>query len=259
MMLLIKIYAVTTSFQDAISKYRNYYQNVLDQFSNALDLITLDPDTLSDFINTLNNAQENLNTTVLSGSNISAQVRDLYNKMTNLTADKTSRSVLNQSFFNFSIFGQDYNNTLPRVEAQKNRKILQQLVNSNALINEYLNTAQTIYQTEEAIETQINILNSQYDFILNNNFFKDVDNINQVLFDETTIDSIVFLRDKTAQYLSQQITNAKRIETVYVNNVSLIELCISLYGDTQLYNTLAELNKFANQATISGEIKVLSQ
>lgn len=251
-------YSVTSSYQNALLKYRGYFQNVIDKYNNVVDLVSVNKNTLSIFINNLQDVQDNRNDLVKTGSGISSAVIDTHNNMIDLNNDTQARSILNQSLFGLIIAGQDYSNTLSRVEAQKNRRLIQQLVNTNALVYEYLNTSQTTYFTEDSIKAQSSVIEDQFYFILNNNFYDNTTGNRIALFDETVIDKLSFLRDRTTQYLEQQLTNAKQISTVFVQNRSLLDIITSVYGDVSLYETIAQLNSLANQAVITGDIKLLT-
>lgn len=252
-------WAATLSFQNAITKYRDYLQQVLNRFRSSLQLVSIDKDRLSVFINNLNTVESNKNEIVTQGSQTSQAIANLYKDMSNLTDDVNDKSTLNQHFFNFTVDGETNNNTLARVEAQRNAKLMALYVNSYALTYDFQNTSQNIYLTEDDIKIQSENLNTQYDLTSNINFYLDEFGSRQSLISQDTIDNVTFLRDKTTQYLTNQLANARQIETIYVSNRSLVDLVYDLYGNLDLYDAIAQLNQFANQSVITGTIKVLSQ
>jgi prophage DNA circulation protein len=251
-------YFVTTSFQNAVLKYKNYYDQVLNQFNNIPEQIALNKDTISNFLNRLQSMQDSATAQVQSADGISSNVSALYSDMMQLNSTTSARSIMNQYFFGFTINADEHNDTQDEVEAAKNKIVIQTLINCYAILYEFQNTAQTSFLTEDSIKQRSDILSAQYDFVLNNRFYQEIDNTSTAVFDETVIDKITFLRDRTAQYLTQQLTNARRVSTIFAQNLSLVDLVIKLYGDIQLYDTIAALNSFANQAVISGYVKVLS-
>lgn len=258
-------------FSSEYEFYSDYVSQLADTFEASTSLTTIEPGKVTPFTKNLALLRDRPKN-VTNAQTFANNVVNTYQSMTKLSSNSSDISNLNQSFFQYTFTkGLDIE-TNSSQKIMKNKRVLESFINGLSLVHEYLNTSNVEYQLQDSIETQSDILNTQYQHFVNTNYYEEIfystrqtSNAfatNLVLerteiFNQEQLSQITKNRDYLASYLSQQVTNAKRVTTVNVQNGSMIPFIYSLYGNLDLYDTLVNLNQIATPAYLNGEIKIL--
>lgn len=251
-------YVVTSAYPNAVAQARRFTQQLANQFQTTPTLTPVSGSTISDYTVAVQAMQNNIAGNALDGSTFSTTVANIFTLMQKLSPDTGAVTTLNTSFFGFNLRGETPTDTPARVQTEHNRRLINLYVNSTALINQYLNVSNQSFLTEDDITATSNVLDAQYFTVVDNNTWVDSFGTPFSLVDQNAIDQITMLRDSMTSFLTQQLANAKQINTVYVGNSGLVTLVYDLYESLDLYDAIAQLNTLANQTNVAGEIKVLT-
>lgn len=267
-------------FQSEFVFYDSYVSNLAINFNVALTRTIVDKGKITPFTTSVNKIDNGAKATriknIRNAGIFADNILNTYNAMQDLSSDTSQKSLLNRQFFGYSSGNELEVITPSSQKIVKNKKSLDIFINTISLLYEHLNTSNITYQIQDDIEAQSKVLNNQYYYIKNNNFYETIFNTtDQTKVNKTTVyatqiilnkqavlendnfESITESRDYVANYLSQQLTNAKRVVTIRVQNQSMVSLVYQLYGELSLYDTLVRLNQLGNPAYITGEIKIL--
>lgn len=167
-----------------------------------------------------------------------------------------------ENSYNFHVTLFDYslnipfpNTTIPRQQVLINIALFQQSVNLYTFSNALAILPTLTFDNNEDIIQKISELSKQFDLVITNNTFVQLNN--EVLELVTISSDLLNMFDITIKFLKDLQVSLPKQETVFISRNSLIPLVYSYYGDLKLLNTLAKLNKVTNPLTISGDFKVL--
>ncbi len=252
-------WSVIDQAQGVIDKATGYVNELNTKFKTVANKITTTASKVSPLLNGITDLETNVVQQVLSAdtliNSITAQFDHLFNATQPLFSDA---SLSMQSFYKFNSGESLPVTTVARNLAMQNRAVLNQSVNAVALSYDFLATTQTVFADEESITAQSEILNEQFNYIMNNNVYTNILNNKVRLLSKNTIDVLEILRTQTHQYLRDQTNSAKKVDTVNIKNDSLIPLTYRYYGNLEMKETLANLNKTGDPALIKGDFKILT-
>jgi prophage DNA circulation protein len=137
--------------------------------------------------------------------------------------------------------------TIPRVERETNRQIVNSAMNVSALIYAYNTVPQLTFTTDQDIEEVQDILDGQFDYVMNNNNVSD-----------DTIQLVKDMRVENKKFLEQEIVNAFKISTIQTQEIPMTILSFQYYGNVNNTEALIELNNEINSSFVSGDVKILT-
>lgn len=135
--------------------------------------------------------------------------------------------------------------TAARVENISNANTINLFVNIECLGQSYYLTSQNIFENQDELESISNSLEAQ---------FSDISKY----IDGEILNALSSMRDEWNKIQEKQITTVDKIIEISVDNQPLVQICYDLYGSTDNYDKIINLNNIVNPANINGTIKVLS-
>ncbi len=250
--------AITLTFADGYSTSTNFpnsYTDSLtkvaaagDAISNASNVVQASADKINKFTAQLNQFQNSVTELVRAPLALANSINSLFITMANLypTFEATVKAL--EDVFNF---GDDdtpiIENTASRIERARNRNILNDAMQSQALVNSYLNSAQIIFGTVGEIDARSDILDVQYEKLILSKGLDD--SVKQLLTD---------LRVDVKNYFDDQKLTAQRVITVDTIKTSARLLAHQYYGSSEQGQALAELNNSSEPSFLEDDVKVLT-
>lgn len=234
----------TGNFTDALENINN----ITDSMDNVADFAEPLLQNISDFRSTLNAFQGAIGNLIQVPTNLAGEISGLFEDVSNLF--ETPDTVLGafQSLFSF---GDDdpivKNNTVGRIQRNKNRQLIRNTMKTQSLGYAYLNAAQSTYDTTDDLDRVQDSLEKQYLDIRNN----------QVLSNEAA-ELLDRLRVQTQKILDDVRVNTRSIITIETRMKPLSVLVYEYYGSTELVDTIASLNNINENAFVEGSIRILT-
>ncbi len=137
--------------------------------------------------------------------------------------------------------------TAGQKQRQKNRDLLNSMVQGQALAEAYVAAAQLDLPTVEDIDETSIILENQFQKIL------AADAI-----DRDSLDSLIKTRIATTSFFNAQRAIKPRRVTISTHTIPARVLAYSYYGTSEQGTTIAELNSIRDDAFVEGDIEILS-
>ena len=236
--------SLTGNFQDAVNKLKDLNK----VFDNAMHIADPLISEVNDANALLKSFDNQINKLIGQPSNLVSSVLGIFNSITNLYSTPAGTIKSLSSIFKFgdndTVIQQT---TVSKVQRVKNREVLNTAVNVAAINNAYLSAAQVEYKTTEDIDLVQVQLENQYTYIRDN-----------LSVSNTTLEQLDRVRVQTLKTLDNARVNTRQIITVTVTNQPLSVIAYSYYGNTDLVDTLAELNNIKRNAFVEGDIKILT-
>ena len=204
--------------------------NNTSQFSSLLEIFT-----------------DNINTNAFNSTNLSGDLFNLFSSFNGLGNTAKDQFDILTGLFNFGDNQElPIATTVRRVERIANRKILDSTIQINSLAQAYNITTSLNFETEEDVQNVKNILDTQFDKVVNNTNAGD-----------DTIQDLKDLRVEVSKFLEKETVNAFRVSTIHTNEIPMTLLAYQYYGNTEKTVQLLELNMNNNPSFVQGDVKVL--
>jgi prophage DNA circulation protein len=253
--------------QNTINKVVSALDNVNRAFVTASSLVSLTSNLITPFEQSINQLTDQA--IILTPSDISSSVNDSFSNLFNACQSPEDQTTVMSSFSQFDAFddggttpglaGESRQNTVSRAASNKNVLNISLLTNAIALNYNFAATTSINFTNEDEIIAQKERLNEQFVYIINNNAFKDLEDIRLPLLSTTAIDLIQNSKVLTDSYLRELDTTSHKINTLTVGRESIVPLVYKLYGSLDLLDTIIDLNQIGDNTNITGEIKVIEQ
>lgn len=232
------------NFSDAVENV----DNVATFFTQATQIAEPITDKISDFRTKINTFSSQVGSLIQAPSQLASSISGLFEDL-NLLYE--SPETLFGAFQLLAGFGKNdpviNQYTVARIQRAQNRNLLRANMRTQALSYAYINSAERTYQTTEDLETAITALENQY-----------LDLRENQLVSNEAMELIDRARVQTYKTLDTVRVNTKSIVTIETPRRPLSVLVYSLYGSTELTETIAELNNVKRNAFVEGELKVLA-
>ena len=132
-----------------------------------------------------------------------------------------------------------------RRENLRNVNTINIVMNISALSQMYFFAQQVEYSTDEQLNEVADRLESR--------FLQLIDILNEEL-----LSSIENLRNEWRKFVDETILTIDRVVEITINDTNVTTLVNDLYGDTDRYEQIIDLNNIINPSEISGLIKVIA-
>ncbi len=177
-------------------------------------------------------------------------VRNIFSTMNGLysSIESTFDAFTNGSLFDFG------DNDVPivkststRIQRAQNRDVTNQTMQTISLGYAYLNAAQIAFQTTADIDATNTILEEQYEKVVAATGLSD-----------SSLTALTDLRTIANQLLDTKRLEAKKVITIYTRKMPMSVIAYQYYGNTDLTDTLLELNGIVGASFVEGNIKILT-
>ena len=193
--------------------------------------------------------ERNIFDNIVAPLNLAIDIDEMFSSLNNLYETPSARLTVFKGLFGFGDNDREIKTTTAgRIERKKNRDIINSTIKTTSLSYAYVNAVQIEYDTTEDLDLIQNELEDQYIKIRDDQL---VSNATQEQLDRTRVQAIKTLNN--ARVTSRQIIN------VTTPRLPLSVLLYQWYGNTELFDTIAELNNIKENAFVEGDIKLLTE
>ncbi len=238
---------------------KDLLENLLDTFENIPNQLSSLTDSYFDFAKSLTDFATNINTSTTEASSLTATTNSLFDTAGALSDDVLEQYVISQTFFAYDKGAVSIQTTVGLAERELNRRILNQYLNSQALIFAYTFTTRTTFETQDDVQTRSDELNAQFEFIILNNIYTDIEGVKSNLLSDDSLSLLEDLRSEAHSYLRAQTTTTQNIVDIKLIRNSLIPLTYLYYGDLDLKDAIYDLNKLRKGTNLTGDFKIIQQ
>lgn len=201
----------------------------------------------NEFSSLLETFVDNINVNAFDSTNLAKDLFNVFGSFNGLGKTAKDQFDILAGLFDFD---DDQEEALPttveRVERIENRDILDSTMQINSLAQAYNVTTSLDFQTDEDVQNVKNVLDAQYEKVIENNNASD-----------NTVQELKNLRVEVSKFLEKESVNAFRVSTVHTNEIPMTLLAYQYYGDTEKTVQLLDLNMINNPSFVQGDVKVL--
>ena len=243
----VKVYDVNypSSYTASLEKLNN----AVDKFTDNTSFFQATADEINAFSYQVQQFQGNITSLITSPQTLYDSIQTLFDTMGNIYPSVIVAVDSLQKFFTFgdsdATVTQD---TVQRIERVNNRSMINDAIQSLALIDAYFNAAQIDYNTVVDVEVMADALDSQYQKLIASN-----------VLNSTMKDSLTDIRTSMQEFFDQQKLTAQQVITVNTNRTSSSLLAFQYYGDSSKSLDILKLNNIVDPASIEGDIKIFTQ
>lgn len=232
------------NFGDAISQNAN----VGSFFQGAFSQPGLNQST-ADYTNTLNNFNNNIVELVSQPEKMASSVNELVDKGQLLFSEPADSFGFLSKGFSFNSVGITLTTeTRSNTQRENNRKAVVDIMRGMNLGSAYNQAAQIKFTLARDLEQVKDSLDDSFN-----------DMINNTRMGNESVEKLEQLRNAANIIFDTEEVNLFKIETIRVQTQPVGIIAFSHYGDTDLEETLIELNEVANPSFINGEFRILTR
>jgi len=244
----IDIYNVTrTSFIN--------FNDAVDKFNKIAEALTIDniavplnQENVSIFNASLEKYIDNIIQNIFKESDQADNLFTTLNDFNNVAENPTNQIEISSDLFDFGDDDTEIDTTtLNRQERETNRKIINSVVRSVSLMQNYITTTQVTFKNDEQLNGLRASLEEQYNSINNNSNLSDA-----------TLTKILNARNELRIFLNNQLLNVSRVTTIKTNSIPYSVLSYTLYGNSDNTDAIIDLNNANDALVAKGTIKILS-
>lgn len=236
------------NFTDAIANIGS----VGAAFSSALSLVSSSSEKVAEVNKQINDFTSAAGSLVQAPQELALNISALFESVDNFADTPSGVLTSLRSLFDF---GDDdpavMETTVARVERKKNRDLIRANIRSQALSYAYVNAALLAqgdeFQTEQSLDSAQSELEAEYVDIRENQAISN-----------SGLEAMDRLRVQGQKTLDASRVNAPQIITIETPRMPLSVLVYSYYGNTDLFDTIAELNNVKENAFVEGELRILT-
>ena len=234
----------TGNFDDAVENL----DNVVSVFETASSVTDAVAEKASEFRAEVDAFSGNIVSLIQSPVDMAESIFSLFESLDNLFETPSETLGALSSVFNFGDSDPVVQQTtVGRVERKQNRDLVRSDMKLQALSYAYVNSSLIEYETTEALDAAQDNLETQYLDIRNN----------QLVTNEA-LEQLDRLRVRGQKALESARVNTRSIITIETDRKPLSVLLYEYYGNTDLFDTIAELNNIKQNAFVSGEVRILT-
>lgn len=236
------------NFKDAQEKMKG----VTDTFKEIQGKATAITTKINQYAANVNALSSKINQLIAIPQDLANSVRNIFSTVNTLFAsiENTFKAFTDLSFFNFGDNDTTINQTTQgRIQRQKNRDVINETIQAYALGYAYLAAAQVDFKTSEDIDLSNVILELQY--------IKIQTAAAQLSAEALT--ALTDLRTVANALLDDKRTVTRRVITINTKQMPMAVLVYQYYGNTELTDTLLQLNEIKGASFVSGDIKILTE
>lgn len=225
--------------------------------------VKVNKDYIVAFENELSFFEANIRKLILSYNDLSAQINKIFDVF--FSIGKTNADTFN-FFVNIGQFVIEYDNfstgdrrdvvNVAKDEFLTNLKFIQQAIAIYTLSRMLPIAASVEYQLANEVTINIGHLKNQYNFVKNNNIFKNTQNKSVVLVDN--INPLVIQYSESMEALKNYKASLPLVQDLEITRESLIPIVYRLYGDLDKLEEVATLNRFQSPFDLQNSIRVIT-
>jgi len=241
-------YDVSLNASGNFSDASDNLSNLVDAFNSVSEFTNAVAEKAASFQAEVDSFSGKINDFIRSPVDMVLSIASLFESIDNLFETPGETFGALRSLFNFGDDDPIVNqNTVGRVERKRNRDLIRVHIKTEALSFSYTNAALDDYESSEALdEAQVN-LETQYLDIREN----------QLITNEA-LEELDRVRVQAQNTLNDARVVTPAIITIQTALRPLSVLLYDYYGNTDLFDTIAELNNIKMNAFVEGDIRILT-
>lgn len=220
---------------------------VADSFKSASEGTGQIADQIDEYRRDLDNFTDSINQLIVNPTALSQGIGSLFNSLNNLYEAPSDSFTAFKKLFNYGDDDPIINPTTSDLtERKKNRDVMRGAMKCQALGYAYVASADTEYQTDRDVDQANDELEQQY-----------LDSIDEDISNASAGD-LNNIRTQANATLAEIRISARRIITITTKRIPLSVLCYKYYGSTELVDTLQTLNNLDQISFVEGDVEILT-
>lgn len=222
-------------------------QSVASLFKSASEGTGQIADHIDEYRRDLDNFTDSINQLVVNPTALSNGVGSLFNSLNNLYEAPGDAFTAFKSLFGYGDDDPEINpTTADLAERKKNRDLMRGVMKCEALGYAYVASADTEYQTDRDVDQANDELEQQYLISV----AEDISN--------ASVGDLNNIRTQANATLAEIRISARRIITITTKRIPLSVLAYKYYGSTDLVDTLQQLNNLDQISFVEGDVEILT-
>jgi prophage DNA circulation protein len=244
---LSSLFSVSRKYPSNFVSAKNILTAVGTAFGINADNVLKVVDNISSFSSNLLNFTTDINDNIVDPTSLTDDFELLFSSFSQIGRNAVDQFDLLQSLFGY---GDDESaiptTTVQRLERETNRQIINSYVNANALAYAYNTVPQLDFTTENDIKEIQGILDTQFDYVIENSNLGD-----------DSIQAIKDLRVEVIKFLENESVTAFKIATITTQELPMTILCHQYYGSVDNTVNLLNLNNTIDSSFVVGDVNIL--
>jgi len=233
-----------SNFTDALDNV----SGMVEAFGGASTIITATAEKAAEMKARINAVSGKIGALIEAPADLAESTAGLYESLNNLYETPGETLGALKSMFNFGATDPIVNtSTVSRAERKENRDRMRSNIRTQALSYAYVNASLIEYDTTDELDLAQQALEDQYSDIRDN----------QLVTDEA-MELLDRVRVAAQEALSGARVTTRSIVTIETDLIPLSVLVYKYYGNTELFDIIADLNGIKQNAFVEGEIRILS-
>lgn len=222
-------------------------QAVADSFKSASEGAGQAADKIDEHRRELDNFTDSINQLIVDPIALSQSIGSLFNSLNNLYEAPGDSFAAFKNLFNYGDNDPIIDpTTFDLAERKKNRDIMRGAMKAQALGYAYVASAETEYQTVRELDQANDELEQQYLVCI----AEDISN--------ASAGDLNNIRTQANATLAEIRISARRVIKIITKRTPLSVLAYKYYGNTDLVDTLQKLNNIEQTSFVEGEIEILT-
>lgn len=241
------VFDVDLAFPNNFTDAKNILSDITQSFNNNTLSFNRIRENINPFNDVIQQFTADQNTLVSNPDQLSPRLNNLFEETDGIINTPENKINTYKKFFDFNDDLEPVRqNTAGRIQRQRNRDILKDGVQTNALIRGYQASPEIDYRNIRQLDSVQNTLENQYQKLQQSN----------VLNTETK-ESLQDLRNQNRVFNETERLNTNKITTANIKRQPASVLSYRYYGSTNNTNNIVDLNDIRNNAFTEGTIDIL--
>ena len=233
------------NFEDALDKVESIPDAVAVATSSSA---IADANRLDEFVLLLSDFSDDAASLVDNPATLATRMNDIFRSASLLYGAPQTTFDTFQRLFDFGLNDVSFlQTTVGRTERQKNRDVLNDNVQASALGYAYESGVQIEFQSVDDIDATSKILEDQYQAMIDTG-----------TLDTTVVEELRELRIASKDFFDEARVTTSQVITVRTNFTTTRLLAYQYYGESDLGDTLAELNGLDDGVGVEGNLQILT-
>jgi len=222
-------------------------QVVADSFKSASEGTGQAADQIDEYRRDLDNFTDSINQLIVDPTALAQGIGSLFNSLNNLYEAPGDSFTAFKKLFNYGDNDPEINpTTADLIERKKNRDVMRGAMKAQALGYSYVASSDTEYQTVRDVDQANDELEQQYLISI----AEDISN--------ASAGDLNNIRTQANATLAEVRISARRIITITTKRIPLSVLAYKYYGSTELVDTLQQLNNLDQISFVEGDVEILT-
>lgn len=246
-----------STLESAAEKLDEIYETVFDSVTTVTDAVQ---EKAADFTRIVNDGRSKVFTIVQQASNMKQSITDMYTAALKVV---NTPSELFDSWSNLIDFGFIESGinaiTIPRINEETNRRILNEHTRVTGLINLFEAAAYTEYKTDQELYKVKNLLDTAYNDQIERLGGLEADSLPFLALDADVREKLSLLRVQTRQVFDDLEQNIWKVVNIDTKTSSMLLTTYRYYGGLENFDFIRNLNPTVNSSNFKIPIMAITK